>query len=158
MRAGTLSGRCRRENISSTTLRPAWMFSGSLPKETFTSRPSRCARAKRCSISPANWQPGNSCPRAIFFMNQGGVACGIKKIARGHEFPGCQFAGDIEHRFALAHREGLLVNVSFGKFPENLHAGRSVVEKIFSGLQCTPWIPAGVNLERRRASDHSIFL
>ena len=88
----------------------------------------------------------------------GGVAGGIKKIARRHEFRGRQFAGDIEHRLAFAHSEGLLVNVSFGKFPENILAGCGVIEKIFSSLQCAPWIPAGVNLKRRGAADHTIFL
>src|SRR5437879_8967809 len=90
--------------------------------------------------------------------NQRGVSHGEKKIARGHEFPGCQFTGDIEHRLTFAHRERLLVNVSFGKFPENIHAGRSVVEEIFSRLQRPLRIPARINLERRRASDHAIFL
>jgi len=57
--------------------------SGNLPKETFTSSRSRCAKARRCSISPANWQ------REIHARGRFSLCAGDTALIRGFA-PGAQ--------------------------------------------------------------------
>src|SRR6266568_4841398 len=89
-------------------------------------------------------------------MNQPGVACGIKKIARAHELSRFEFVGDVKHRFAFAHRERLLVDLAVRELPEDLLAGHGTIEKVFPGLQGALRMPPCINLKRRRAAHHAI--
>src|SRR5882672_5420469 len=73
-----------------------------------------------------------SAPRKI--ANQRRIACGIKKIARAHELSRFELARDVEHRFAFAHRERLLVDLAVREFPEDLPAGHSMIKKVFARL------------------------
>jgi len=88
--------------------------------------------------------------------NQRWIARGIQKIARAHELSCLQFAGDVEHRFAFAHRERLLVDLTARELPEDLAARHGMIEKVFAGLQRPLRMPPRVDLKRQSATNHAI--
>ncbi len=88
--------------------------------------------------------------------NQRRIARGIDKIARAHELCRLEFAGDVEHRFPFAHRERLLVYLTFREFPENLPARHGMREIIIAGLRGALRMPPRVDLKRQSAAHHAV--
>src|SRR2546421_6044059 len=64
---------------------------------------------------------------------------------------------DVEHCFALAHRERQLIDFATRQLPENVFAGHRVVEEIFPGFWRTSRDLPCVHLKRDSAADHAVL-
>src|ERR1700690_1136169 len=90
-------------------------------------------------------------------LNLGSVVCGPKKFADFHVLGEFEFAGNVEHSFALANGKRQVVGLPVCQLPEDFLASERMIKEILTSLQRAPWMATRVNFEGDGAANHALF-
>src|SRR5215472_3551509 len=90
--------------------------------------------------------------------NERGIPGRVDELSRVHQFCCFEFVSDIKESLAFPNREGLLIDLPVGEFPENVVPRYGMIEIVFARFEGAFGMPPRVNLEAQAAANHAVLL